>query len=314
MPTLFTRKIISLGLVLSFGVQAATVSRVTSFSDGEVLFAADLESEFNNLVDNINSLDNDNLASGANISPSKISATIAGDGIARNGATGILEVNDDNSTLEISGDVLQVKDDGITVSKIAEQAALSVLGNGTNATANVTALTAATDGHVLRRSGTAVAFGTVATDGIADGAVTQAKRAALGQQISSSGSGVFTTTSTSAVDVTNLSVTITTTGRPVYIGLIHDSSISSLSYIGCSDLDNGCQSEVKILRDATLISNSFLWSQSVGSSTSFHMVPTSSVNHIDTPAAGTYTYKIQTLAGSGDTAHVIYAKLVAYEL
>lgn len=50
-------------------------------------------------------------------------------------------------------------------------AALSILGNGTNGAAAPTALAAGTDGHVLRRSGTAVSFGKVANAGIADSAI-----------------------------------------------------------------------------------------------------------------------------------------------
>jgi hypothetical protein len=57
------------------------------------------------------------------------------------------------------------------------QAALSVLGRASNSTGNVAAIAAGTDGHVLRRAGTALAFGTVATAGLADQAVTNAKLA-----------------------------------------------------------------------------------------------------------------------------------------
>lgn len=60
-------------------------------------------------------------------------------------------------------------------SQIRQSAALSVVGNSTNSTANVADMTAASDGQVLRRSGTAVGFGTVATAGITDAAVTTVK-------------------------------------------------------------------------------------------------------------------------------------------
>lgn len=50
---------------------------------------------------------------------------------------------------------------------LRQSAALSVVGNSTNATANVADIAAASDFHVLRRSGTAVGFGTVVTGGIA---------------------------------------------------------------------------------------------------------------------------------------------------
>lgn len=53
-------------------------------------------------------------------------------------------------------------DNGVTNAKIRDSAALSVIGNGTNATADPADIAAGTDGHVLRRSGTTLAFGTVA--------------------------------------------------------------------------------------------------------------------------------------------------------
>lgn len=64
---------------------------------------------------------------------------------------------------------------GVTNSKLRHSAALSVIGNSTNAAAAPADIAAGTDGHVLRRSGTAVGFGTVATAGIADAAVTAPK-------------------------------------------------------------------------------------------------------------------------------------------
>jgi len=57
----------------------------------------------------------------------------------------------------------------------SDGAALSVLANGTNTAGARTDVAAGTDGHVLRRSGTALGFGTVATAGIANNAVTHGK-------------------------------------------------------------------------------------------------------------------------------------------
>lgn len=50
-------------------------------------------------------------------------------------------------------------------------AALSVKGNGTNASAVPTDITAGTDGDVLRRSGATLGFGTIASAGITDGTI-----------------------------------------------------------------------------------------------------------------------------------------------
>jgi len=56
-----------------------------------------------------------------------------------------------------------------------QSAGLSVIGRSANTTGNVADITAANDAEVLRRSGTTIGFGTVATAGIADDAVTYAK-------------------------------------------------------------------------------------------------------------------------------------------
>lgn len=53
------------------------------------------------------------------VTAAKINADVAGDGLVPNGTTGALDVNADDSTLEISGDALQVKDLGITEAKLA---------------------------------------------------------------------------------------------------------------------------------------------------------------------------------------------------
>jgi len=63
----------------------------------------------------------------------------------------------------------------VTDAKFRQSAGLSVVGRSTNTTGNVADITAANDGEVLRRSGTAVGFGTIATAGIANDAVTYAK-------------------------------------------------------------------------------------------------------------------------------------------
>ncbi len=64
---------------------------------------------------------------------------------------------------------------GIVLSKLATQAALSVVANGTNSTAVPTAIAASTDGYVFARSGTTLAFVPVGTANITDNSITLAK-------------------------------------------------------------------------------------------------------------------------------------------
>lgn len=145
---------------------------------------------------------------------------------------------------------------------------------------------------------------------IADGAVTPAKRSALGQQISSS-SGSFSTTSTTFVDVTNLTVTITTTGRPVWVGLQPDGDTSDNAGIGCTVASGTSIASFQILRGGSVISRAYVAADGL-----FGFSPPGSLWLIDVPTAGTYTYKVQTKTdtGSSPTAKVLLSKLVAYEL
>lgn len=69
----------------------------------------------------------------------------------------------------------KLADNSVDATKLRDSAALSVIGNGTNAVANPADIVAGADGQVLRRAGTTVGFGQVLTAGIADNAVTEAK-------------------------------------------------------------------------------------------------------------------------------------------
>src|ERR1019366_2914921 len=138
-----------------------------------------------------------------------------------------------------------------------------------------------------------VVGGQVTTADIAANAVTQAKRAALGQQVSSS-CGTFTTTSGSLTNVTNLSVTITTTGRPVQLALQAAS--------GTTGLFGGVQSAgseqtviaftTALLRAGSAIATyRFDMELGQGYGREFDISP-AAMNYIDVVGAGTYTYTI----------------------
>lgn len=292
-----TPKLLLLFLLVSLHASAAVVSRITTFTDGSVLFASDLNAEFNNLVDGVNNLNDSNIISGANIAPSKLSSSIAGNGITRDPSTGILSVNTDNTTIEFGGSGLQVKDLGISTAKIADNAITTVKILDANITT----------AKILDAN--------VTTGKIADGSVTPAKLSAVNQQVSSS-SGNFSTTSVSFVDVTNLSVTITTSGRPVFVGLISDNDPVQVANLGGVSTSAACGAVVKVLRDATQVAQ--YAATNAGTSTSNSCAigqPPSAVQTYDIGlAAGTYTYKVQILNAGGTTARLQYSKLVAYEL
>ncbi len=69
----------------------------------------------------------------------------------------------------------------LPLASLPDLAGLSVLGRSANSSGVMAAITAASDGDVLRRAGTAVGFGQIATAGITDAAVTLAKMADLAQ-------------------------------------------------------------------------------------------------------------------------------------
>ncbi len=144
---------------------------------------------------------------------------------------------------------------------------------------------------------------------LAAASVTQAKRAALGQQVSSSSSTFSHSGDTNLTAVTNLSVSLTTTGRPVFVGLIPDGTNSA--YIQHSNL-NGAK--ITLYRDSTEIANSTA-SVNLGGTAQSMTIPVSSIYTIDVPGAATYTYtcKVQLIVNTTGIS-VYYAKLVAYEL
>jgi hypothetical protein len=99
----------------------------------------------------------------------------SGDMVAANNLSDVVSVSSARDNLGL-GD-LAVKDtvaeadidnNAVTDAKLRQSAGLSVVGRSANSTGNVADITAGTDGHVLRRSGTAVGFGTVANAGLAD--------------------------------------------------------------------------------------------------------------------------------------------------
>lgn len=68
-----------------------------------------------------------------------------------------------------------IPDDSITDAKLRNSAGLSVIGRSANTTGNPADIIAASDGEVLRRSGTSIGFGQITTGGIVDSAVTAVK-------------------------------------------------------------------------------------------------------------------------------------------
>lgn len=97
---------------------------------------------------------------------------------------GISGTNTGDQTITLTGDVTgsgtgsfaaTISANAVTDAKFRQSAGLSVVGRSASTTGNVADITAANDAEVLRRSGTSIGFGQVATGGIANSAVTYAK-------------------------------------------------------------------------------------------------------------------------------------------
>lgn len=148
---------------------------------------------------------------------------------------------------------------------------------------------------------------------VKDGGITKAKLASLGQQTSSS-SGSYSLTGTTQTAVTNLSVSITTNGRPVFVGLIPDGS--DIASIQAYESTDSPLSFVIIKRGSTEIAKSSIRMAADRTGGSSRIgVPVGTIYTVDAPAAGTYTYTIEVAGnGSNDTIEVNNAKLIAYEL
>lgn len=154
----------------------------------------------------------------------------------------------------------------------------------------------------------------IPTTSIADLAVTRAKMAAVGEQTSSS-SGSFSTASSSYVDVTNLTVTLTTTGRPVRLCLVGVAgSLSRIYSVGAAVSSSAFY--VKFVQDSTDVSEQLAGvNHASGTLVISPYMPISSFSHEYSLAAGTYVFKVQTKRdGAASAVWFENIKLFAREL
>ena len=156
-----------------------------------------------------------------------------------------------------------------------------------------------------------------ATTPFANG-IARTNLASVGQQISAS-SGDYFGSPSSYTQVPNLSVTITTTGRPVMIMLQPDSTNTgaAIQLAPISGSVTDLLGEFQFKRNTTAVSTSILYTQGASSANLGISVPPGNLNFLDTPSAGTYTYALYCQTGSGFGAATIYVSncvLVAYEL
>lgn len=162
----------------------------------------------------------------------------------------------------------------------------------------------------------------VTTAKIADGAVTYPKLASTTVTESSSTGidGGGDASGTTYMDITNLTLSITTTGRPVLIGIECDASSIESDAASYSQTYKGStatiENRVRLRRDSTTLSVVKFVSVSDGSIGAREQhTPLSGFVFLDTPAAGTYTYKFQGYTQDSSTYLMMNdAKMFAVEL
>lgn len=128
--------------------------------------------------------------------------------------------------------------------------------------------------------------------------------APVGQQVSASSAG-FTTGSGVPAPVTNLSVTITTTGRPVMVFCqsVGDGTLGSFQSTGGAGQANWYLNRNIV---ATVLQQIFITNNGV-------LFP-SAISFMDVVGAGTYTYFISSFVTAAAIANSLNLTLVAYEL
>lgn len=144
--------------------------------------------------------------------------------------------------------------------------------------------------------------------------ITRSNLAPVGQQISAS-CGAFSTSSGSFVTVTNLSVTLTTSGRPVFLALQPDNNNTNPtgSFV---ELDSPSAPDpegyICVFRDGTEVSYALQIPH--GETGTVWRYPLLGFLCLDVPGAGTYTYTVQAAVLGATTVNINYAVLVAFEL
>lgn len=102
-----------------------------------------------------------------------VTASIAADAVT--GAKIADDQIDSEHYVDASIDTAHIANNQVTDAKLRDSAALSVIGRSSNSSGDPADIAAGSDGHVLRRSGTSIGFGTVAAAGLASDAVETAK-------------------------------------------------------------------------------------------------------------------------------------------
>ena len=156
---------------------------------------------------------------------------------------------------------------------------------------------------------TKLATDSVTTAKIAANAVTRPKLEAVGQQLSSDIN--YNVSGSTYADVTNATVTITTSGRPVIVGYM-PSSTAGVSQVYAQGLDSLILKIVRGTTDIAEISLTLAIAPAAGTPV---LTWNPSWFTIDPVVSGTHIYKLQAkMSGGFGTGQLANLKFFAYEL
>ena len=184
----------------------------------------------------------------------------------------------------------------------ANAIASSVTATGANAIFGAVSTVQSTQANLAAVARTRV----VKTDGTDPG---------VGGVVISPTCGAANTSASTITLVSNLSVTLSTSGRPVRVQLISDGDTTFGSAMGAYGPGTASNGLFQLLRGASIlqVENINVTASATGGSLRID-VPVSSFGHTDVPASGVCTYTVRFRSITGSAVFCNYAKLVAYEL
>ena len=198
----------------------------------------------------------------------------------------------------------------------------AVLGIGISFAGSVKAFFSAALAHfytpVLMDSTLEVTGAITATAGVSG--ITRANLPAVGQRVAASSTSNFASAAAAFTAVTNATITITSTGRPIMLMLQQDGTGSD-AYVGTSVVGAATPTVVSAIYrwQRTGTSSADIGRNSVTATGAASValgcrVPPAALNHLDVVGAGTYTYALQVYAAADSWGYCYNCFVVAYEL
>jgi len=280
----------------------AVFTRVKTWVSNEVLTASDLNGEFNNLLNNTIPASIEDYS--ADVSTMQTTADPGGSG-------------SESLATTLAGEITRLR---FAIKRIvggAQWYTAPVIDLGSTISAADLASDAVTTAKILDLNVTEgkLAANAVTTTKIADSSVTAAKLA-VANYVSSGSSSTFSTSNTSATDVTNLSAAITvTTGNKVRVRVGSDGGTNPCSFSASRSTERAGM-YINILRGATTVAVYELETLATGSTSTFITTPPM-ISFLDAPTAGAHTYKVQVYnknSGSSPNCSVSYCALTVEEV